>query len=246
MNFTSLLLAQAAPSGGFGSPVGPDGSPIVKPEQAVPPAFFESVPTDDIWRVITQISWIQAVVCVAFALIYLIYGWRVFKVLVVINIAVLGLVVGRFLGAKLNSPIWGGIIGTIVMATITWPFMKYCVSGLGALAGAVLGAAIWQTAILPEPLVWVGALAGLVAGGFMAFSSFKFSIMLFTSLQGSVFLAIGLLALLNDYPRLSSYLAVIVYSHGYFLSLAVVIPTVFSILLQRKLLSKQPNWAMPE
>jgi hypothetical protein len=85
-----------------------------------------------------------------------------------------------------------------------------------------------------------------VAGGFMAFSSFKFSIMLFTSLQGSVFLAIGLLALLNDYPRLSSHLAVIVYSHGYFLSLAVVIPTVFSILLQRKLLSKQPNWAMPE
>ncbi len=36
---------------------------------------------------------------------------------------------------------------------------------LGALAGGVLGAALWRIMTLPDPLIWAGALAGLVAGG---------------------------------------------------------------------------------
>lgn len=238
-----LILAQAADPAG---PMGPDGTPVTVPNQAIPPAFFSRLPINEIWQTIVNISWLQAVVCVAFALIYLIYGWRVFKALVIINFAVLGMMLGKILGGKLGSPLWGGIFGTFLMAIVTWPFMKYCVAVLGALAGAILGGALWRTGALPDPLIWCGALAGLIAGGFLAFSSFKFSIMLFTALQGSVFLSIGLLALLNDYPNLSAYLAHTVYTEVYFLPLLVIIPTFASILFQQRLLKKEEKWAIPE
>jgi len=238
MNYLVQILAQAS------APTGPDGNPVIVPNQEVPESFFGTLPINEIWDKIVNLSWMQAMVFVAFAIIYLIYGWRVFKALVMINFAALGLLAGRFVGTKLGSPLWGGIMGTFCMALVSWPFMKYCVSVLGALAGAILGGAIWRTAMLPDPLMWCGALAGLIAGGFLAFSSFKFSIMLFTSLQGSVFLTIGGLALLNDYPNLGGHLAKAVYSHVFILPILVIAPTVVGILFQQKLLKQEDNWAI--
>ena len=239
INFISMLAEAAAP-------IGPNGKPVMMPEQTVSEAFFGRLPINEIWQGIVSISWLQAVVCVAFALIYLIYGWRVFKALVVINFSILGLMIGRLLGGKLGSPLWGGIMGTFIMGMLSWSFMKYCVAALGAFAGAILGAAIWRSAILPDQLIWCGALGGVIAGGFLAFSSFKYSIMLFTGLQGSVFLTIGVLALLNDYPNLNVHLAQAVYSNVFLLPGLVIVPTIISILFQQRLLKREENWAMPE
>lgn len=233
------ILAQAEVT----PPVGPDGVPVAPPDQSVPEAFFGKLPIDQIWNTIVDLSWLQAATCVAFAAIYLIYGWRVFRVLVVINFAMLGLLVGRFLGAKLGSPLWGGIVATSILGTVSWPFMKYCVSALGAVAGAVLGAAIWRAVTLPDPLIWCGALAGLIAGGLLAFSSFKVSIMLFTSLQGAVFLTIGVLAWLSDYPNLTGHVAEAVYSNVFVLPIFLIVPTFAGIMFQRRLLRLESDFA---
>jgi hypothetical protein len=111
-----------------------------------------------------------------------------------------------------------------------------------------MGAAIWRVATLPEPLIWSGALAGLVAGGFLAFSSFKVSVMLFTSLQGAGFLAMGTLALLNDYPdpTLSTRVSNAVYNHVFLLPLLLIIPTISGVIFQQMLLRHEDKWAMPE
>ena len=207
----------------------------VPPDQSVPPQFFTRVPIDNIWDFIVNISWLQAVVCIAFGAIYLIYGWRVFKVLVIINFAVLGMYAGINLGGRLGSGPWGGIMGCAIAGICSWPFMKYGVSILGALAGAVLGAAFWRVMTLPDPLIWCGALAGLVAGGLLAFSSFKTSILLFTSLQGSVFVVVGVLALLCDYPELTESVTNAVYQHVFLLPGLLLIPTLGGILCQAKL-----------
>jgi len=244
MDLLSILLAQSAQP--VNPPVGPDGNPITLPPQEIPQTFHSRLPIDDFWQTISSISWMQALVCVAFAAIYLIYGWRVFKVLVVINCAIIGLIVGRLIGPRIGSPLWGGIVGASLMIFLSWPFMKYCVSALGAMAGAILGAAAWRASMLPDPLIWCGALAGLIAGGFMAFSSFKTSIIMFTSLQGAVFLTIGGLALLNDYPDLSNYLAQFVYQRASFLPALVIVPTILGIFFQNRLIKQESHWAMPE
>lgn len=212
----------------------------------IPATFLGRFPMDDIWGFIANVSWLEATVFVAFGAIYLAYGWRIFKALVVINYAAIGLCLGIYLGDKLGSGLWGGIIGAFTLGTACYPFMKFAISLLGAMAGGVLGAALWRIMTLPDPLIWAGALAGLVAGGLLAFSSFKTSIMLFTSLQGSTFIVVGMLALLSDYPQLDRHLTNAVYAHVFLLPALLVIPTVSGIFFQAKLLKLESDWAMPE
>lgn len=233
MNVELDLLAQMEPSA---EPARND----------IPATFLGRFPLDDIWQFIVNVSWLEAAVFVAFGAIYLAYGWRIFKALVVINYAAIGLYLGIYLGDKLGSGLWGGIIGAFTLGTACYPFMKFAISMLGAIAGGVLGAALWRIMTLPDPLIWAGALAGLVAGGLLAFSSFKSSIMLFTSLQGSMFIVVGMLALLSDYPQLGQHITDAVYAHVFLLPALLVVPTVSGIFFQAKLLKLESDWAMPE
>jgi hypothetical protein len=208
--------------------------------------LFSGFSIDKIWNGIAGLNWLQAAMIIAFGTIYLIYGWRIFKALVVINFAIIGMFVGIRIGERLGSPLWGGIMTTAILGTLSWPFMKYSVSVLGALAGVVLGAAVWRALPLPENLIWCGALAGLIAGGFMAFSSFKISIILITSFQGAAFVVIGALALLYDYPSLGQHISDAVYSHVFLLPALLLGPTIGGIYFQQKLLKEENKWAMPE
>ena len=137
-------------------------------------------------------------------------------------------------------------MGTLLVGGASFFLMKYGVAVLGALAGAVLGGALWRSLTLPDELIWCGALSGFIAGGFMAFSSYRVSIMLFSSLQGAMALAVGTLALLNDYPELGDRLAQAIYGNAVLLPLCVLVPTATGMLCQRKLVKGEANWAMPE
>lgn len=227
------LLAQAASDAASANTGGASG-------------LFNDLRIDTLWEFIVRTSWIQAIFAVAFGVIYLVYGWRVFKALVVINFVLLGIFLGRFLGDKIGSSIWGAIMGATILGAISWPFMKYAVSGLGAVAGALLGAALWRTFGLPTHLLWSGATIGLISGGFMAFSSFKMSIIFFTSLQGSAFVVIGVLALLHDYPDFGLRLSDIILGKTYLLPALLIGPTFMGILFQQYLLRHEEDWAMPE
>jgi len=114
------------------------------------------------------------------------------------------------------------------------------------MAGAILGGAFWRIIGLPEGLIWCGALTGLIAGGLLVFSSYKTSIMLFTSLQGSALVVVGILALLSDYPDLSEHLSNVIFAHMFLLPTLLVVPTVSGIFFQQKLLKRENDWAMPE
>ncbi len=52
------------------------------------------VPIDLIWQHITSLSKLEALTFISFGSVCLLYGWRVFKILVVISFAAIGLVLG--------------------------------------------------------------------------------------------------------------------------------------------------------
>jgi len=131
MNTVFELLAQAQIA------AAETGAAPPPPEQDIPPVLLGRLPMDEIWQFIIGVGWLQAVGMIAFGMIYLIYGWRIFKALVMINFAMIGLFGGVYLGRKLGSPLWGGIMGTTLLAFASMPFMKYSVAFLGACAGAV-------------------------------------------------------------------------------------------------------------
>jgi len=236
MNVALRLLAQT--NGDSGGGTGANG--------VIPSAFLTEIDCNRIWECIGQISWLEAAVFIAFGFIYVLYGWRMFRALVVINFAAIGLYAGMFFGGQLGSALWGGLMGATLMSLFCWPFMKYSIAILGALAGGILGGALWLLIGLPQPLIWCGALAGLVAGGLLVFSSYKTSIMLFTCLQGSSFIVTGGLALIGAYPNLGDHLARALDGNMFLLATFVVVPTAAGMFFQQRLIKQEQKWAMPE
>jgi len=245
------LLAQAVQKGAeTAPPVGPDGAPLTPAPQTTPEEIYGHLPLNEIWNFIEKLTWMQSILILASGIIIIMYGWRLYKALVVMNCALAGLFFGIRSAAGVtalpNASIWLGVFGVLVFGITAYYMTKYAVSILGAIAGAILGGAIWRTATMPDELIWVGALSGLIAGAFMAFSSFKISIMMFSCLQGAAAVAAAVLGLINDYPNMSSHLAQAFYQYNFFLPLCILVPTFVGFVCQKKMLQVESKWALPE
>ena len=125
-------------------------------------------------------------------IVYLLFGFYIYKYLVLANAAIIGAWIGAVLGEKSNGALLGGVLGAFLGCAITWPTMKYAVAVMGGLFGALLGASIWNAVGLEHKFAWAGALSGLIAFGMLSFILFRGSIMMYMSLQGSVMLIFGL------------------------------------------------------
>lgn len=233
-----FMLAQNNPSAAPSSPGLNLPAPIAE--------LLVRLQTDNLLQMVTNIGWLEAAVSIAFGALYLSYGWRVFKALVVINFAGIGMFAGLYLGRQMGSPLWGSIAGTCAATLFSFPFMKYCVSILGGFAGTILCASLWRLINLPEEYLWCGALVGLIAGGLLVFSSFKISILFFTSLQGSMFVVIGALALITNYPEFGLRFTDLANQRVFILPMLLVMPTFMGMAFQQRLLKRESNWAMPE
>ena len=206
------------------------------------------VPLDSIWSQIITLSWLQAVLAVSFGAVYLLYGWRIFKVLVVICFGLVGMFAGIRAGAQLHSQIWGGVGGFVLLAAVSIPLMRWAVGILGAAAGGVLAAGIWYACELPGKYILAGAAIGIVAGGMISFIVFKIAIMLFTSMGGSILVVTGMLSLLNHYEIIqkppTDAIKNLVYNHNWFLPVLLLAPTIIGIIIQHKFIKGSQNWSV--
>lgn len=208
---------------------------------------FPIVPVEFIWNKLTLISWPQSLAAITIASIFLLYGWRLFRLLVTMNFIYLGVILGRKTGAELGSAMWGGILGSISLGMLPYPFMKYCAAFLSGLAGAVIGAMIQRgiTNSIEINLAGSAAIAGLVAGVFLAFTSFKNTVMLFTSLQGAIALLAGSISLLINETPLSAQVKQYVFDMPMILPALICVITLFGIYIQNKFLAVAGSWKMP-
>jgi hypothetical protein len=150
-----------------------------------------------------------AVLMLGCGLVYTLEGWKIFKVLVVVNVAVFGALVGNWLGAMAGGEktwVYTTIAGALLLGGLAWPLMKYAVSLLGGLFGSVVGYALWAyvtSTILDRPdlmqYAWIGGVVGLITLGLLAFVILKFVVRFITSLQGAVMIVGGALAMLLKY-----------------------------------------------
>ncbi len=206
------------------------------------------IPIDLIWEQISTLDWLQALMAVSFGAVYMLYGWRIFKVLAVVCFGMLGLFGGMQVGEMLGSVLWGGIIGLVVLAVLSVPLMRWAVSILGAVAGGIITGGIWFACGLPEQYIWAGVIVGIIAGGMISFIVFKISVMLFTSLSGSVLVLVGLLALLHLYEQnqaeATDYVNSLVNGHNWFLPVLLIFTTAIGMVVQNKLVKDASNWKL--
>jgi hypothetical protein len=209
---------------------------------------LDIVPIDFIWEQIVSLSWLQAVLAISFGVVYMLYGWRIFKVLVVISFGLLGMFIGIKVGRYAGNEIWGGVIGLVTMAVISVPLMKWCICILGAAAGGILTGGLWYAFELPQMYIWAGAIVGVVAGGMISFIVLKVAVMLFTSLGGSAITVIGTLALLHLYETAANpptaNIHDLVFDQNWFLPVALILPTFIGMAMQNKFVRHSKKWEL--
>ena len=205
------------------------------------------VPIETFWAYITSLNLVEAITFMSFGVVCLFYGWRVFKILVVISFALLGLFLGISVTDKivgLNSQFWGGLVGMVLLAVLSVPLMKWAVCLLGAVAGGILSSGIWYASGLTERYILAGALIGMVAGGMISFIIFKVAVILFSSLGGSCLIVVGFLALLYIYPQTSERVEEIIFTKKWFLPTILMAPTLIGVVLQNKFVKDSKDWDM--
>ena len=217
-------------------------------ETASAPAAEEAfVPMETFWSYITSLNLVEAITFISFGVVCLFYGWRVFKVLVVISFALLGAYLGVAVTNKivgLNNQFFGGMVGMGVLAVLSVPLMRWSVCVLGAASGGILTSGIWYACGLPERYILAGALIGMVAGGMISFIIFKIAVVLFSSLGGSALMVVGMLALLYRYLNTDGQIERLVCEQKWFVPVALIIPTIAGIILQNKFVKGSKDWDM--
>jgi len=205
------------------------------------------VPIDFIWEQIISLNLVEALTFISFGAVCLLYGWRVFKVLVVISFGLIGLALGIMASDKVsgeNHQLLGGLIGLGLFGLLSVPLMRWGVSVLGAVAGGILASGLWYAFKLPEQYIWAGGLVGVVAGGMISFIVFRIAVMLFSSFGGSVLIVVGTLALLYLYPQTKVQVEDMVFNEKWFLPTTMIVPTAIGVILQNKFIKGSTQWSI--
>lgn len=168
-------------------------------------------------------------------IVYLLFGYWAFKWLVTLNAAFAGAYVGAMVGQRGGNSVAGACVGGFLLAAIAWPMMKYAVALMGGVFGAALGASLWRTAGLEPHLAWAGALTGLIGFGLISFIVFRASVMMYTSLQGSVMLIFGILGLIYKYREIGPQVTEHMTLKPFMLPIAIFIPALLGIIFQQTL-----------
>jgi hypothetical protein len=204
----------------------------------------QPVTNEIFWQHITKFGIREALMLIAFGIVCIFYGWRIFKGLVVLCCAFIGMAIGMMVDGKLHSSPWMAVLGLLLMGFIAFPFTKYAVCILGAFAGGVLTGGIWYAFGLPYEYIWAGALVGVVAGAMISFIVFKISVMLFTCLAGSVMVIAGLLAVFRLYQPSSQMTADLVLLHKWFLPALLIFFTIVCMFVQNKLIKEGASFSL--
>jgi len=209
----------------------PHALPTEWPEWFRPPAHWPSQP--DLLNWCQHMSPGLAALLILLGIVYLVFGFNLFKALVMLNAAAVGAAIGLAIGQKTEMGLALMVLCGFVAAALTWPLMKWAVAVMGGLAGALMGATIWQTFGLDPVYAWSGALTGLVGFGLLSFILFRGSVTMYMSLQGAAMLVFGILGMLDKYEQIAPKLTNTMAMKPFLLPMAIIIPAIIGMLYQQ-------------
>ena len=174
-----------------------------------------------------------AMLLILTGLVYMLFGSKIYQWLVLLNAAAMGAAAGAVIGEHNHLAVPLGVAGAFIAIAVTWPMMKWAVAMMGALFGAVLGASLWRLFGLEPQFAWAGGLTGLVGLGLLSFILFHGCVVMYTSLQGSVMLILGVLALIFKSQDVSPSVTQHMLVRPFLLPMAIFVPTIVGIIYQQ-------------
>jgi hypothetical protein len=206
----------------------------------------KATPLTVVWQHISTLDVVEALTFISFGVVCLFYGWRIFKILVTICFALLGLLVAIWANDQFvhGNVIWLAMICILFFSILSVPLMHWGVSLLGSLSGGILTAGITLALGLHDQrMLLAGGLVGLVAGGMISFIVFKVAVILFTSLGGSGLVVAGVLAVLHLHVD-PKQLEPLVFNCRWFLPVMVIVPMTVGIIMQHRFIKTSPDWSV--
>jgi hypothetical protein len=209
-----------------------------QPLEAIAPRLIVALPQH--WPAQNDLlTWCQtmtpgtaAILCIL-GVVFLLFGWYMYRALVTLNAALFGAYIGAYLGSRTNDALAGALIGGFTAAALTWPLMKWAVAVMGGLLGAALGASLWRSFSLDPQFAWAGGLCGLIFFGMLSFILFRGSVIMYTSLQGSFMLIFGILGLIYKYQSIAPMLTQNMTTRAFILPAIIFVPAVFGLIYQQ-------------
>jgi len=165
--------------------------------------------------------------------VYLMYGWSLHKGLVTLNAAALGGFAGVWIGDKAGYPLAAAIIGALVIGLITFPLRKWAIAIMGGICGIVVGMGMWRSIGLDPEVSWAGGVIGLISFGLASFILLRGSLIMYTSIQGSMMFIIGLLGLILKYQEVTPKVTHNMTTQPLILPIAVLVPTILGLVFQQ-------------
>ena len=188
-----------------------------------------------------SVGTLEAVALVAAGGLFLVYGFRYFKMLVPANAAAVGALCGAYLGTRMgssNMPLVLGTSGAVLTAALAWLTMRYAVGIMGALAGGLVGLGLWHltgAALNREgmlPHAWAGGVVGMVVVGMLTFVLFRNTVMIFTAVQGAIMIVSGVCAVLVSRPSFGQSVRDALVGNEYLLLVLIGVPAVMGFSVQ--------------
>jgi len=143
-----------------------------------------------------------AVLLVPVGIAFLLYGFRLYRWLVVLAYVGIGVVLGMAAALYLDFSEPAGImVGAVVLGVLAWPLHRAAWGLLGGMLFAVIFVEIADVVNIrgATPLVLVGVVA-FIAGVALTVLLMKPLIVVITSLVGAMFLALGTVSLTEWWP----------------------------------------------
>lgn len=184
-------------------------------------------------------------VLIVAGIIYLLWGFYLYKGLVVLNAGVVGAFLGAAIGQKTGAAVPGAVLGGFTAAAISFPVMKWSVAVLGAILGGLVGGCVWRLAGLDPNFAWSGAMTGMVGFCLLGFIVLRFCLLMYTSLQGSAMLALGMLSLVYKYQGSAPKLTSTLLTRPTLLPMLVFIVTVVGMVYQQSTNKPKPPGGAP-
>ena len=175
----------------------------------------------------------EAALFLIIGVIFVLFGINIFKFVVMANAGIAGAAIGVFAGEKAGNAAVGALIGGFTAAVIAWPLMKHAVAIMGGVIGAVVGASLWRAFGLNHEFYWAGAMCGGITFGMLSFLLFRGCVMMYTSLQGSLMVVVGVLSLICKYQDVAPKMMQTMSAKAYIMPIAVFIPFLCGLIFQQ-------------
>jgi hypothetical protein len=152
---------------------------------------------DTAWsQLCTQFPWLVGLVLIVFGLAFLLYGYRVYKALVILVFAgvggMAGMVVGGYLGLSPVGALVGTVLGALVFGFLAWPLHRIGWGLLGGAASAVVFVGFAGAAgVTTQAYLYVIAGVAFVMGVILTIWLFRPLLITVSSLVGATLLVDG-------------------------------------------------------